>query len=57
MSKEQEKEYFEQLKLSAKELIDVIGAENEFEKKIIKMIYGFVRRCFLESRSQKGGVV
>lgn len=57
MSKEQEKEYFEQLKLSAKELIDGIGAENEFEQKIIKMIYGFVRRCFLESRSQKGGAV
>ncbi len=57
MSKEREKEYFEQLKLSAKELIDGIGTENEFEQKIIKMIYGFVRRCFLESRSQKGGAV
>ena len=55
MSEKQNKEYAEQLKVSAKELIDDIGTDSEFEQKVIKMIYGFVRRGFLESRAGKGG--
>lgn len=44
MNENQEKEYAERLKSGAKELIDGIGTESEFEQEIIKMIYGFVRR-------------
>lgn len=54
MNENQGKEYAERLKSGAKELIDGIGTESEFEQEIIKMIYGFVRRGFLESRSKKG---
>ena len=53
MSKEQSKEYVEQLKVSAKELIDGIGSE--LDQRIIKLIYGFVRSGFLESRAEKRG--
>ncbi len=56
MSKQQDKEYVEQLKSAAKALIDGIGTESEFDQRIIKLIYGFVRRGFLESRAGKGGV-
>lgn len=55
MDKEQSKEYAEQLKSAAKELIDGIGTESEFEQRIIKMIYDFVRQGFLKSRTEKGG--
>ena len=55
MDKAQNKEYFERLKSEAKEFIDGIGTESEFEQKAIKMIYGFVRRGFLESMAEKGG--
>lgn len=53
MNEEQGKEYAEQLKSSAKELIDGIGTDSEFEQKVIKMIYGFVLRGFLESRAAR----
>ena len=53
MSKEQSKEYVEQLKVSAKELIDGIGNESELDQRIIKLIYGFVRSGFLESVAEK----
>lgn len=56
MNKEQNKEYAEQLKLSAKEFIDGIGTESERDQRIIKLIYGFVRCGFLESRADNGGV-
>lgn len=55
MNKAQNKEYFERLKSEAKEFIDGIGTDSEFEQKAIKMIYSFVRRGFLESRADKGG--
>lgn len=55
MSKEQEKEYFEHLKSSAKEFIDGIGTESERDHRIIELIYGFTRTGFLESRADKGG--
>lgn len=55
MGNAQNKEYAEQLKLSAKELIDGIGTESERDQQIIKLIYGFVRRGFLESRAEEGG--
>ncbi|MEY8428735.1 hypothetical protein AALA00_13700 [Lachnospiraceae bacterium 46-15] len=55
MSKNQNKEYAKQLKLSSKELIDGIGTDSEIEQKVIKLIYGFVRSGFLECRAQKGG--
>lgn len=48
MSVNQEKEYAEQLKISAKELIDGIGVDNKRGRRIIKLIYGFVRSGFLE---------
>lgn len=57
MSETQSKEYAEQLKIEAKEFIDGIGTDSEFEQKVIKMIYGFVRRGFLECRAGKGGAV
>ena len=57
MSKKQNKEYAEQLKLSSQELIDGIGTDSEIEQKVIKLIYGFVRSGFLECRAQKGGTV
>jgi len=55
MNNEWGKEYAEELKLSAKELIDGIGTESERDQQIIKLIYGFVRAGFLESRAEKGG--
>lgn len=54
MNGEQEKEYAEQLKLSAKELIDGISTDSKRDQKIIKLIYGFVRAGFLECRAAKG---
>lgn len=54
MSNEQRKEYFERLKSEARELIDCIGTESELDQRIIKLIYGFVRSGFLESRAEKG---
>lgn len=56
MSKDQEIEYFEHLKSSAKEFIDGVGTESERDQRIIKLLYGFARSGFLESRAQKGGV-
>ena len=53
MSKEQSAEYAEQLKRSAKELIDCIGTETEEEQGIVTLIYDFIRSGFLESRSGK----
>ena len=50
------KEYAEQLKKSTKELLDGIGTDTEEARYIIKLIYGFVRSGFLESRAGKGGV-
>lgn len=55
MSEEQEREYFEHLKSSAREFIDGIGTESERDRRIIKLIYGFTRTGFLESRAGKGG--
>jgi hypothetical protein len=55
MSIQEKKEYAERLKSSAKELIDGIGTDSGFEQNTVKMIYGFVRRSFLECRAQKGG--
>ncbi len=55
MSKEQSKEYVEWLKSEAKEFIDGIGTESERDQQIIKLIYGFARTGFLESRAEKGG--
>ena len=57
MNENQGKECVERLKSGAKELIDGIGTESEFEQEIIKMLYGFVRTGFLESRSKKGGAI
>ncbi len=54
MSVSQEKEYIEQLKLSAKELIGGIGTDNKYGRKIIKLIYGFFRSGFLEYKASKG---
>ena len=53
MDKEQRKEYAEKLKTAAKELIDGIGTESKREQEIIKLIYGFVRSGFLESRAER----
>lgn len=50
------KEYAEQLKKSAKELIDSIGTDTEEEQRIVTLIYGFIRSGFMESRVGKGGV-
>lgn len=55
MSREQSKEYAEQLKQSTKELIDGIGTDTETEQRIVSLIYGFVRSGFMESRAEKGG--
>ena len=50
------KEYAEQLKKSAKELIDSIGTDTEEEQRIVTLMYGFIRSGFMESRAGKGGV-
>ncbi len=50
------KEYAEQLKKSAKELIDSIGTDTEEEQRIVTLIYSFIRSGFMESRAGKGGV-
>lgn len=55
MNVEQRKEYAECLKSAAKEFIDDIGIESERDQQIIKLIYGFTRRCFLESKADRGG--
>lgn len=57
MNKKQNKEYAERLKVSAKEFIDGIGTDSEFEQEVIKTIYGFVRRVYWESKARKGGAV
>ena len=57
MDKQQRREYAESLKSSAKELIDGIGTESERDLIIIKLIYGFVRTGFLESRADRGGAI
>lgn len=49
------KEETERLKAEAKELLDGIGTETKLEQKAIRMIYGFVRAGFLETRKEKGG--
>ena len=54
MSKKQNKEYFERLKSEAKEFIDAIGTENEYDQRIIKLIYGFALTGFEESIAEKG---
>ena len=56
MNKEQNKEYAKQLKQSAKELIDGIGVDTEEDQRIIKLIYGFARAGFFESRAMRGGI-
>lgn len=53
---EAKKEYMERLKSVTKEMIDGITTDSELDLKLFEMSYGFVRRCFLESRG-KGGVV
>ena len=50
------KEYAEQLKKSAKELIDSIGTDTEEEQRIVTLIYSFIRSGFMESRAGKDGV-
>lgn len=55
MRKEQSKEHAEQLKQSAKELIDSIGTDTETEQRIVTLIYGLIRSGFRESRAGKGG--
>lgn len=54
MSEKQGKEYAERLKSEAKEFIDGIGTESEYDQRIIKLIYGFARRGFRESRASRG---
>lgn len=54
MNKDQEKEYTEQLKVSAKELIDGISGDTRLERKVLELIYGFIRSGFLECKAQKG---
>ncbi len=53
---EAKKEYMEWLKSDTKEMIDGITTDSEFDLKLLQMSYGFVRRCFLESK-KKGGAV
>lgn len=53
MNVEQREEYAESLKSAAKEFIDGIGIESERDQQIIKLIYGFTRTGFLESRADK----
>lgn len=57
MNGEQRKEYAKCLKSAAKEFIDAIGTESERDYRIIKLIYGFTRTGFLESRADRGGNV
>lgn len=52
MNKKQERKYAERLKSEAKKYIDGIGTESERDRQIIYMIYGFVRRSFLESNAK-----
>jgi hypothetical protein len=54
MNVEQRKEYAEYLKSAAKEFIDGIGIESERGQQIIKLIYGFTRSGFLESKADRG---
>lgn len=49
---EAKKEYMEWLKSATKEMIDGITTDSEFDLKLLEMSYGFVRRCFLESRGK-----
>lgn len=49
------KECTEFLKSETKKLIDSIGTESELDQRIIKLIHGFARAGFLESRAYKVG--
>ena len=51
---EAKKEHMEWLKSATKEMIDGMTADSEFDLKLLEMSYGFVRRCFLESRGGNG---
>lgn len=50
---EAKKEYMEWLKSATKEMIDGITTDSEFDLKLLQMSYGFVRRCFLESKKKR----
>lgn len=52
---DESKECTEFLKSETKKLIDSIGTESELDQRIIKLIYGFARAGFLESRADKVG--
>ncbi len=54
---EAKKEYMKWLKSATKEMIDGITLELESDIKILEMVYGFTRKCFLESRTVKGGAI
>lgn len=54
MSNKQGREYAEQLKIEAKELIDGIGTDSNLDQRIIKLIYGFTEAGFRESMAEKG---
>lgn len=55
MNKEQKKRYAEQLKQSAKELLDGIGTDTDTEQRIIALIYACVHSGLMESRAGKVG--
>ena len=51
---EAKKEHMEWLKSATKEMIDGMSAESVVVLKLLERSYGFVRRCFLESRGGNG---
>lgn len=47
------KSYADEMKSEIKEMVDGIDAENGMGISCLKMIYGFVRRCMLNSKPNK----
>lgn len=52
-----EKESTARLKESIKEFVDGIDENTYMGKQLLKMTYGFSRRCFLEIKKREGGAV
>ena len=48
-----DKEYADSMKKGIKELVDGTSVDNEQDLKILKLVYGFARAGFRESRAGK----
>lgn len=53
MDKEEQKEYVEWLKKSAKSFINKISGDTEEGMRVLNMVYGFTRAAYLDDRERR----